>query len=97
MTTAQAIKAALISPNVPDGNFEPANVVDVLSKVAQAMQSVSYSITANAAGSHDASGGYITSLTEAVMGVTAGLHAIAGSISELAEAQREAYEQNVDE
>lgn len=37
----------------------------------------------------DAAGGTVTSLTEAVMGMTAGLHRIAESISDLAEAVRE--------
>ena len=37
----------------------------------------------------DASGGYVASLTEAVMGMTAGLHKIADSISDLADAVRD--------
>lgn len=37
----------------------------------------------NAAAGTDASGGYISSLTEAVMGVTAGLFAIAESIDKV--------------
>jgi hypothetical protein len=39
-------------------------------------------------GGHDASGGYVTSLTEAVMGVTAGLCRIAESIDGLSDAVR---------
>ena len=35
---AQAIKAALISPNVADDNLEPANVVDVLHQLAEAVR-----------------------------------------------------------
>ena len=30
MNTADAIRSTLISPNVPDSNMEPANVVDVI-------------------------------------------------------------------
>ena len=37
----------------------------------------------------DETGGHVSCLTEAVMGVTAGLHRIAESIGELAEAVRE--------
>jgi hypothetical protein len=32
---AQAIYSTLISPNVPDSNFEPANVVDALAQIAK--------------------------------------------------------------
>lgn len=38
---------------------------------------------------HDAAGGLVISLTEAVMGVTAGLMKIAAAISDLADAVRE--------
>lgn len=33
-STADVLNAALISPNVPDSNGEPANVVDVLHHLA---------------------------------------------------------------
>ena len=38
---------------------------------------------------HDATGGHVASLTEAVMGITAGLVSIASSIDNLADAVRE--------
>jgi hypothetical protein len=34
---ADAIRATLISPNVADSNFEPANVVDALALIARAI------------------------------------------------------------
>lgn len=43
-------------------------------------------ITASASPGKDATGGHVESLTEAVMGVTAGLVAIASAIERLAEA-----------
>ena len=47
---------------------------------------IASAITPNCTGNSDASGGHVESLTEAVMGTTAGLMAIASAISELAEA-----------
>ena len=41
------------------------------------------------AGSHDASGGYVTSHTEAVMGLTAAMQGIARSVDDLADAVRD--------
>lgn len=46
-------------------------------------------VPAGTCGNHDAAGGYVTSLTEAVMGITAGLHAIADAIQEHNEILRE--------
>lgn len=39
-------------------------------------------------GSNDAAGGQVESLTEAVMGLTAGLYEVASAIREVAEAKR---------
>lgn len=58
-------------------------------EVIYAFKRIGDAITANVVGSNDESGGHVTSLTEAVMGMTAGLCRIADSISELAEAVRE--------
>jgi hypothetical protein len=49
------------------------------------------------AGNHDASGGYVASLTEAVMGVTAGLCRIADAIDGLSSAVRVTGVRNDDE
>lgn len=75
----------LQSGTLCDRNLEPINVVDALagagSKIAQA-------ITPNVAGGSDAAGGHVTSLTEAVMGITKGLIEIAHALSDVAEAIR---------
>jgi hypothetical protein len=49
-------------------------------------------ITPNLVGSADATGGHVESLTEAAMGITAGLCRIADAIDGLADAIREAKE-----
>ena len=79
-----AIRDCFISADVPD---EPVvNLVDVVSGIAPAVARIADAITHNVVGNHDASGGYVTSLTEAVMGATAGLQSIADAIHHLAEA-----------
>jgi len=59
--------------------------------IADAIQKLATAIKPNAAPGHDEMGGTVDSLTEAVMGVTAGLNAIAEAIDGLAEAYREAH------
>jgi hypothetical protein len=86
MNTADAIVRTLESPNVCDSNFENANVVDVINQLANATRYVANAITPPVAGSSDATGGHVESLTEAVMGMTKGLCMIAASIDSLAEA-----------
>lgn len=59
-------------------------------EVANALYNLRASIAdPNVEGGKDAAGGYVNCLTEAVMGNTAGLMAIANAISDLAEAIRE--------
>jgi hypothetical protein len=61
-----------------------------IEKMTGAIRQLADAITpTNAAGSHDASGGYVTSHTEAVMGLTAAMQSIASSISDLADAVRD--------
>lgn len=87
---AEAISEALTSPNVSDANGECANVVDTLNRISLAASQIARAITPDhAAPGHDATGGTIMSLTEAMMGVTSGLVCIAESISELASAVRD--------
>lgn len=87
MTTGDAILRTLESPNVGDSNMEPANVVDVIDSLARAARSVAHAITPlDASPGHDAAGGTVASLTEAIMGVSVGLHSIADAIIELSEA-----------
>jgi len=75
---------------VADQNLEPANVVDVVNYLALATGRVANAITPrNAAPGHDATGGTVTSLTEAVMGLSDGAVQIANAINNVAEAIRE--------
>ena len=72
-----------------DGSGEGGeNVVDVLDRLARRAARIADAITPNIVGNKDASGGHVESLTEAVMGVTAGLCAIAEAIDGLAAAVR---------
>lgn len=91
---ADALWGTLQSPNVPDSNLEAANVVDVIAgaghNVTNGLRAVASAITpADCMGGHDETGGTITSLTESVMGMTAGLCRIASAIESLADAIRD--------
>jgi hypothetical protein len=86
------IRDVLTSPNVSDSNYESANLVDVIHFVSRALWGVTHSITAQGAPGRDAIGGSVTSLTESVMGVTAGLVSIAASLDAVAEAIRSTHE-----
>ena len=59
-----------------------------LEQIEFGLNGVARAITADGAPGHDETGGTICSLTEAVMGVTAGLCSIASAINNLAEAVR---------
>jgi hypothetical protein len=85
-TTAAAILATMESPDLGGGNT---NLVEVLAQLAGSTQSIANTITPVAAPGTDETGGTVCSLTEAVMGNTAGLVQIAHAISDLAEAVRE--------
>jgi len=74
--------AESIAPSIldfPDGRWT----------VSESLQRIADAITPNIAGGPDKTGGHIESLTESVMGVTAGLCKIADAISDLASAVRE--------
>jgi hypothetical protein len=86
MNTAQAILHTLQSPNVADTNLEPANVVDVGYFVSRSILRLATAITPDASAGRDNAGGCVTSLTEATMGITGGLMAIADAINRLASA-----------
>lgn len=64
----------------------PAVDSTTLDALTQAVHRISTAITANAMPGHDAAGGTVDSLTEAVMGMTASLQAIAGALGEVATA-----------
>ncbi len=56
-----------------------------LEEVARAIRSVGTAITADAQPSPDAVGGSVSSLTEAVMGMTAGLIEVAEALNNIAD------------
>jgi hypothetical protein len=60
-----------------------------IDQLSRAVTEIGLAVTPRGNGGHDASGGFVLSLTEAVMGVTAGLCKIADAITELGEAVRE--------
>ena len=87
MPTSDAIMAALCSDSVEDQAGNPANVVDVLHQAGLTLRSVASAITpVDAPAGKDATGGSVGSLTEAVMGLTAGAMHIADAINNVAEA-----------
>lgn len=59
---------------------------------APAIKAIAKAITADGAPGQDATDGYVSCLTEAVMGITSGLCEIASAINDLAEAIREGRE-----
>ncbi len=61
---------------------------DQLMDLTRAVVAVANSITAPALPGIDAAGGEVTSLTESVMGITAGLFRVADAIDGLADAVR---------
>ncbi len=59
-------------------------------QITAAVRNLANAITPSSAlGTNDATGGYVTSHTEAIMGITSALCKIAESISDLADAVRE--------
>lgn len=84
---ADALLSVFTSPNELDSNGEQANIVDVTAKLSRSARAIATAITPTCVTGTDASGGQVGSLTEAVMGVTAGLHAIAEAINRLADSR----------
>ena len=75
------------SEAVHNDNLHNENIVDVVSDLASKAAKIAQAITPrDAVAGQDAAGGHVSSLTEAVMGVTAGLCQIAGAIERLADA-----------
>lgn len=83
-----ALRSVFESPNVSDSNMEPANIVDVGARIARSISRLALSITpgSDVSPGHDEAGGTVTSLTEAVMGITSGLFRIADAMGRIAEA-----------
>lgn len=67
-------------------------LIEALADLAHAGKCIANSIAPVAAPGTDATGGSVSCLTEAVMGVTAGLIAIAEAMNNVAEAIREKNE-----
>lgn len=63
-------------------------VWDAIVKIPNSLKSIARAILPDAAGGSDASGSHVDSLTEAVMGVTAGLVSIAEALNNVADALR---------
>lgn len=61
------------------------SIQETINNCSNSLKTVSNAITANVSGDMDESGTFVTSLTESVMGVTAGLMKIAYAIEKLAE------------
>jgi methyl-accepting chemotaxis protein len=62
----------------------------MIGEMTEAIQHLADAITpTNATGAVDASGGFVSSHTEALMGLTSSMQSIANSISDLADAIRE--------
>ena len=83
---ADALREIGISPDAGDSNLEPANLVDVIDRGGHALRRIADAITVNVGPGHDEAGGHIECLTEAVMGVTAGLCRIASALEAIAAA-----------
>lgn len=88
--TADAIHESFVSEVFVNRLGNPSNMNDVVRELSGSVEKIARAIVPdNALPGHDAAGGTICSLTESVMGVTAGLYAIASAISDLAEAIRD--------
>ena len=86
----ESLERCFVSGSVDADNTEPANLVDVVQRIADAAKATANAITPlGAMKGTDAAGGCVGSLTEAVMGMTAGLFQIAAAIESLAESVRD--------
>ncbi len=96
MTTAEAILETMTSENrlISGG---PENIVDVINDLGFAAKRIADAITpSDAAPGHDETGGTISSLTEACMGMTAGLCRIADALNNIAQAMRDPNDLNAE-
>jgi len=79
----KGLEDVFTSINVSDSNGEIANVVDTLHTVGVGAHHIARAITPNGMTGQDASGGTVGSLTEAIMGVAAGLASVADAINHI--------------
>jgi hypothetical protein len=70
-------------PSATDGDANEQVVAFHVERGADALRALARAVTADAAPSLDESGGYVGSLTEAIMGMTAALCRIANAIESL--------------
>jgi hypothetical protein len=80
---ASALRDALISPNVSDRNLEPANVVDVLKMIADALSGLAF----GDAGSVSPATNLGEFIGEAAETIAGGLHNVADAIREASAAK----------
>ncbi len=80
--TAQAIRETLTSPNEPDRNLEPANVVDALYAIARALRAGAQEIGKEGASGMGALEGLGVMVREAGERIAEGLHDLAEAIRE---------------
>lgn len=81
-------QAILTVGSYEDGYGDTVNMAHVLSDLARNAGRIATALKDGDGVGHDALGGGVGSLTEAVMGVTGGLCEIAGAINNLADAVR---------
>jgi hypothetical protein len=79
--TSDAITRSLTSANVPGAGGEPANVVDVLAGLGQALRALGNADATSATG---AVGGHAAAVKEAARTIADGLSDVAAAIRELA-------------
>jgi hypothetical protein len=84
---ADTLRDVLVSR--PPGCDRPITLVETTDDIANMLNKLAKAVMADASPGRDATDGTVGCLTEAVMGVTAGLVEIAGAINNLAEAVRE--------
>ena len=84
---ADAVDRCFSSSNEIDSNGEQANIVDAVANVAQALRGVERAITPSGLLPGDTpDGGHVECLTEAVLSISYGLHAVSSSLQTIADA-----------
>jgi hypothetical protein len=83
---AESIERCFISPNVSDSNFEHANIVDVLQRIAYGSGEIASAISTRGSIPYtDGNGIRIGCLTEAVIGLSVSMNRVADAIFYLAD------------
>ena len=83
---AESIERCFISPNVSDSNFEAANIVDVLQRVANGSGEIADAISRRGSMPYtDRNGIRMGCLTEAVIGLSESMNRVADAIFYMAD------------